>query len=122
LSSGRSISRTLPDQTLLIAVVADCGARSIKASRKRCIRDDATAPYRGDQIVLADHALAVADQVEKHVKGLRRQRNRIGALAQLPLVGVERKILEQIAHSVSLARTRSIIHARWRSQPAIMKM
>ena len=53
-------------------------------------------PNRSDQIVLADHALPVADQVFQKIEDLRLDRNQIGPAAQLAPVGIESTILEQI--------------------------
>jgi hypothetical protein len=58
------------DQTLSLSAVPNSGARGIDAGRQRRFRHDASAPNRGDQIVLADHAAAFVDQILKHVEDL----------------------------------------------------
>ena len=54
-------------------------------------------PDRRDQVVLADHALPVADQIFQQVEHLRLDRNQIGAAAQLAPVGIEGTIRKEIA-------------------------
>src|SRR4249919_3232480 len=79
--------------------VADGDTGRVETRGKRRVGDDAGAPEGRDQVVLADHALAVADQVNKKIECLRRNRNRVGSPNQLPFVDVEREVLKQIAQS-----------------------
>ena len=51
------------DQALLLAAVTDRMARRIHAGAQRRFRDNASTPDGREQIILADHVLAVAEQV-----------------------------------------------------------
>jgi hypothetical protein len=66
------------DQPLLIASVADDPSDGVDTARKRRFRHDPPAPDRGQQIVLADHAIAISDQEHQQIEhlGLDRQQLR----------------------------------------------
>ena len=82
------------DQPLLVAVVADRAPRGIDATRQGGIRHDAAAPDRGDEIVLADDAVAVLHEVEQEIEYLRFDGNGRGAAMQLAPVGIEHVIVK----------------------------
>jgi len=50
------------DQPLLFGAISDCVPNSCDPAGQCGFRDDAAFPYGGDQVVLADDAIAVADQ------------------------------------------------------------
>ena len=60
---------------------------------------DAALPDRGDQIVLADDAIAVLHQVNQQVEHLRLDRDRLGAAAQLAPVGIKHMICKEKLHA-----------------------
>jgi len=62
---------------------------------ERRIGDDPPAPHRRQQIVLADDALAVPQQVDEEVEDLRLQLDLLAAAAQLATRGVEHMVTEQ---------------------------
>jgi hypothetical protein len=84
------------DQTLCLAAVADRAPRRIDARSKRRFGNDAAMPDGCDEIVPADHAILVADQVFQEIEDLRLDRNQIGAAPQLAPVGIESAVVEQI--------------------------
>ena len=57
---------------------------------------------RGNEIVLADDAVAVLHQVDQEVEDLRLHGNSFGAAAQLPAVGVKPMIGKEKFHVVAL--------------------
>jgi hypothetical protein len=59
----------------------------------------AASPDRGDEIVLADDALPVADQIVEQVEYLRRNGDDVVPATELPLGGVEHEVLEEIEQS-----------------------
>ena len=59
------------NKALFLSGVADRTARRIDPGAQRRLRDDAPAPYGGEQIVLAGDPLTVADQVLEEVENLR---------------------------------------------------
>ena len=62
------------------------------------IRDDTAAPDRGDQIVLADDAVAVLHQINQQVEHLRLDGDGIGAAAQFAAVDVKHMISKVKLH------------------------
>src|SRR5262249_34020717 len=92
------------DQSLSIACVADGAAGPTDAARQRGLRYDAAAPYVSDQVVAADHALAILDHIRQQIEDLRLERDRGIAAAQLASLRIERIVFEQVAqvhHSVA---------------------
>jgi hypothetical protein len=64
-NEAEAFPRQCLDQLLLFACVADRGPGRVEAGRQCGIRDNAAVPDRVDDVVFADHALPVADQVVK---------------------------------------------------------
>src|SRR5262249_13988593 len=63
------------DEALLVAAVTDRDSQCIDARADGRFRYDAPLPDRCDQIVLADDAFAVADQVFQEIEDLRLDRD-----------------------------------------------
>src|SRR5882757_9027619 len=82
------------NQVLVVAIVPDGTPRRTDTGTERSIRDDAALPDRFDQLVPADSPVAVADQVDEHVKYLRLDVNNLAGAAQLLPRGVDLKIGE----------------------------
>ena len=91
------------DQGLPLAAVADRLARGVDAAGERRFGDDAAVPDRGDEIVLADHAVAVFDQEDQQIEDLRLQRNQRAVPPQLAAIGVKCMICKEKLHD-GLAR------------------
>jgi hypothetical protein len=77
------------DELLLLAAVAHRLARRRDTTGKRRIRHDPAAPHRGEEIVLADHGVAVLHQVGEQIEDLRLYGNRHAAATQLAKVGIK---------------------------------
>ena len=58
------------DQALLLAVVVERGAGCVDAAAQRRLGNDTSLPNAGNQVVLADNAVAVVDQILQQVKHL----------------------------------------------------
>ena len=58
-----AFARDRADQPLLVAIVINGGPRRIDAGGERKFRHDAPAPDRSENIVLADDAVAVGDEI-----------------------------------------------------------
>jgi hypothetical protein len=56
------------------------------------------APHGRNEIIFADHAVAVLNQVDQKVENLRLKGYRRASRAQFPALAVERKIIEQKQH------------------------
>src|SRR5262245_57700296 len=67
---------------------------------ERRLRDDASIPDLCDEIVLADDAVAIADQEDQEVEGLRCKGDQVSPATQLAAVRVERIVVEQIAQGL----------------------
>ena len=87
------------DQFLLRGAVADGLARGVDAAGKGRIRNRPAAPDRGEEIVLADDALAIFQKVGQDVEYLRFDVNRRAAAPQLAAVGIKRMIGKEKLHS-----------------------
>jgi len=83
------------DQGLRRAAVADRAPRRSDPAVECRIGDDPPAPHRRQQIVFADDALAVLQQVDEEVEDLRLHSDLLAAAAQLAMRGVEHMVAEQ---------------------------
>jgi hypothetical protein len=87
-----------PDQALLFTAVTDRLAHGVDVAGQGRFGDDAPAPDHSQQVVLADDVLAILHEVEQQVEDLRPNRDGLGMPGQLPPIGVERVLSEQILH------------------------
>src|SRR5712664_2145202 len=96
------------DQRLSLPAVADRAARCIDLAVHRRFGNNSTSPDCFEQIILADHTLAVPYQVDQQVEDLRSHRNQLGPAPQLTPFYVEDMVCEQKPHlgllSVVLSR------------------
>src|SRR5262249_16647399 len=86
------------DQLLLFAAVPDCLAHRVEPAGKRRFRNDAAAPDRRDEIVLADHPVAIAHEMDKDIEHLRRDRDRRGPAQQFAPFDIKRVIGKEKLH------------------------
>jgi len=93
---------------LTFAAIADCTARGADPAINRRIGDDTPSPDGFDQFLLADHAIAIADQECQHVEYLRLDRQKSRPTAELASVSIENKIVEGVEQD----RIPSTWHAR----------
>jgi hypothetical protein len=95
---------------LVAAAVADRGARGVDARAQHGVGDLMPAPDRFQQLVPADHALAMAHQIFQKIEHLRLDGAQRVRAAQLPALGVENTIVEPVDHGLSPAGGRLIRH------------
>ena len=76
------------DEALFLAGIADRAPRGIQPGRQRCIGHAAPIPNGVDEVVFADDAFPVADQVIEQVEDLWRDGDDIRPAMQLAPVGV----------------------------------
>ena len=93
-----ALARKRLDQTLRLAAVSDRPAHRVHARGQRRFRYYASLPDGLDEVVLADHPGAVADQELQKIEGLRLDRNEISSAAQLAPICVKGKIFEPVEH------------------------
>src|SRR5262245_23204710 len=75
----KSFARNSADQPLIFAVIANGLADGIDLASQRRVRHGAPPPDRLDQIVLADNALPIADEVDQDIETQRPDRNQFGS-------------------------------------------
>src|SRR5262245_11183941 len=97
------------NQALSVAIVVQRPPGSIDAACKRGVGHDAAVPHAGDQIVLADHAVAVADQKNDEVEDLRFDRDESALATQFAPVRIEHLIFEVKEQPAALAIIASLV-------------
>src|SRR5215813_1479108 len=90
------------DGLLLLSVVANRFARGVDPTCQRRVRNNAAAPDRCDEVVLAHDAVSIRDQVEQQVEYLRLQSNQLGAASKLSSVGIKCMIFKEELHESAL--------------------
>jgi len=86
------------DQPLDFTAVADRPAHRADAASQGRFGDDPPTPYRGQQVVLADHPVAVLQEIDQEIEDLRFEGDRLCAPPLLPPVRVEHMIAEGEFH------------------------
>ena len=95
---ANAFARDRADQPLLVTIVADGGPCCIDACGKRRFRYSPSAPDGFEDIVLADDAIAVGDEIFEKVKHLGLDRDERIPTAELAASRVEDKIFKEIEH------------------------
>jgi len=72
-----ALARGGSDQRLLLAAVADRLAHRGDAARERGFRDDAAAPDRSEDVVPGHDPVPVANKIDKQIKDLRLDVNKV---------------------------------------------
>ena len=92
-----ALPRQCLEEALLFAGIADRIPGGVQAGRQSSIRYNASIPNGNDQVVLANDALPVSNQVIEQVKNLRCDWHRIRPAVQFTLFSIKRVIFEEIA-------------------------
>ena len=79
---AKAFARNRAHQLLVAAVVVDRLAHGIDPAGQGRFGDDAAVPDVVEQLVLADHAIAVLDEIEQNVEHLRLERDAFAAAAE----------------------------------------
>ena len=103
-----TLARQGLDQTLLGSAVPDGTADGIDARTQRRFGHDAAAPDLLDQLVPANDVLAVSDQMDQKVEGLRLHGDRGRAATQLAPAWIERVLVKNI-NQIRDSRVRTVI-------------
>jgi hypothetical protein len=69
------------DQSLPVAAIADGAAGRVDAVEQSRVRNDPPMPDRSQQLILADHAVTVANQMNEEIEDLRLDGHRRGSPA-----------------------------------------
>jgi len=91
---ANTLSCECTDKVLLFPGVADCLSRGIYPAGKGRLRNYSAAPHGRNEVVLADHAIAIFDEVDQNIENLRLDGHKLIAPAQLPPFCVEQTIFE----------------------------
>jgi len=94
-----ALARQCLDEALLFAGIADRRPGDIEAGRQRRIGHAAPVPNDVDEVVFADDALPVADQVIEQVEYLWGYGDDVRPAMQLAAIGVECVLFEEIAQA-----------------------
>ena len=86
------------DQDLPLAVVADGLTDRVYLAAEGGFRNDAAVPDGGHQVILADDALAVLNEIEQEIEGLRLGGNQRSRAPQFPPVGIEQILFKSVDH------------------------
>src|SRR5262245_51789938 len=89
-----ALARDRTNQPLFLAAISDRLAHRVDMAGQGGFRDDPSTPYRIDQVVLADNARAVLQQIRQQVEDLRPDRNRLGSTGELPPIRIEHVYVE----------------------------
>ena len=92
-------ARNRADHVLAVARIADRAPRLQHGLAEQRIGDVEFAPDGGDQLVAADRAVAVLDEIDQHVEDFRRQRCERAAAAQLARGRIDRAGAEAVGRS-----------------------
>jgi len=84
----------------MFAAVANGLTRGGNSARERGIGNNAAVPHVLDQIVLAHHAVTVANEIEQKIENLRIDGDEIGAPAQFLPVDINCVIFEFIDQTI----------------------
>jgi hypothetical protein len=83
-----AFSRQRFDKTLRVATIANRRPRRIDAGAQRRFRNNAPIPKGREQIILAEDALALLNQMDQEIEDLGLKGNQIASPAQLTPVRV----------------------------------
>ena len=106
-----ALARQCFDEALFLAGIADRAPGGIQAGRQRRIGHATPFPDGVDEVVLADDALPVADQIIEEVEYLWRDGDDVRPAMQFAPVGVECVLLEDIAQAANSLRWPPIVEA-----------
>ena len=96
-----AFARQCLDEALFLAGIADHTPGDIQTRRKRRIGHDTPVPNGVDEVVFADDALPVADQIIEQVEYLWRDGDDVRPAMQFAPVSVECVLLEEIAQAAN---------------------
>jgi hypothetical protein len=85
-----------PNEALLSAIISNGVSDHPNPAAQRGFGDDAPAPHLGDQIVLADSPVTIANQMKKQVEDLRFEFDRIVTAPKFGPVGIEQMDSEPV--------------------------
>src|SRR5262249_33657439 len=88
-------------EALLLSAVADGTSRDIQPGRQRGIGYDTSIPDRIDQLILADNAIPVMNEVREQVKCLGGDGQDVRPATKLAPVNVQCVVLEEITQTQS---------------------
>src|SRR4029079_14720658 len=91
-----ALARQRLNQALRLATVADRSPCRVDTCRQCGLRDDAAMPDGGDEVLLADDALAVFNHIREKVKDLGLERYQARSAMQLATISIQSIIFEPV--------------------------
>jgi hypothetical protein len=91
---ANALSRDGANKALLFPGIAYCFSRGIYPAGQGRLRNYSTTPYRRDEVVLADHAITIFNEVDQNIENLGLYGDELIAPAQLPPFCVEQAVCE----------------------------
>jgi hypothetical protein len=86
------------DKALLFPAIRQRLSRGVDMACQSRFRHNSPIPDRVQQVVLADHMLAVTQQIDQKVKHLRAECNPLGSAPQLAPISIQSLLFKQILH------------------------
>src|SRR2546430_2199769 len=96
---AKPLARKRADQNLPLAVVADGVANRVDLAAEGGFRNDTAAPYGRHEVILADNALAILNEIEQQIEGLRLGGDESSPAPQFPAVRIEQILFKSVDHS-----------------------
>ena len=118
----KALARQGLDEALLIPGIADCTPGDIQARRQCRIGNATPVPDGVDEVVLADDALPVSDQVIEQVEYLWSDGDYFRPAMQLAPVGVECELIEVIAQAANPSRGLHHGGPETKNKPSVRRM
>src|SRR6516225_6403339 len=100
---AKALARNGAQETLILACVLYSLAHRIDATGQRRLRDDTAIPHLVEQLILADDAIAILDEIQQEVEDLRLERHAFAGATQLSPSHIKRMIFKKKSHLSNLA-------------------
>src|SRR6516164_7590971 len=100
---AKALARNGAQETLILACVLYSLAHRIDATGQRRLRDDTAIPHFVEQLILADDAIAILDEIQQQVENLRLERNAFAGAAKLSPSDIKHMIFKEKSHLSNLA-------------------
>src|SRR3974390_3502748 len=101
---AKALARNGAQETLILASVLYCLAHGIDATGQRRLRDDTAIPHFVEQLILADDAIAILDEIQHQVEDLRLERNAFAGAAKLSPSDIKHMIFKEKSHLSNLTQ------------------
>jgi hypothetical protein len=91
---ANSLARNGADKPLFLAVIADRVSCGVDPAVQRRVRNDPSSPHKRNEVIAADDAVSVFQEVNQQVEHLRLHRNHLTVTAKFSKIGIKDVIIE----------------------------